>query len=216
MTIIRYLAAILTLVGLSMPVAAQVVPNPSMGDIEALRENAPVISATGSEPVSMDPAVMDRILLLLSGYEYFPTADDLLAETPTPEVYLLSLAYGSGDETLSIHRHRAIGAVAYFPSDLTRAHLQYMLDSPATPDMTRHHVITALARGFGDQAIPTIERFLLSGDLQLRLTAIAALGSVGSEAAGRALESSLPQQTHDLVRERIQQELLVAPPVDLR
>ena len=215
MTRFHYLIVILALMGLVAPVTAQVVPNAPAGDLQALHDEAPLFSADGSE-LSLDPTVSEQVLFLLSGYEYFPTAGDLLALASTPEVYLLSLAYDPGTSTLAIHRHRAVGALAYFPSELTRSHLLYMLHSPATPEMTRHHVLNALARGFGDQALPAIEPFLASNDLQLQLTAVAAIGSIESEAAGFALENALPRQSHELVRERIQEQLLKTPPSDLR
>ena len=215
MTSFKYLMVIVALVGLIPTATAQVVPNTPAGDLQTLHDGAPLLSDDGDE-ASLDPTVSERVQYLLSGYEYFPTADDLLAVTSTPDVYLLSLAYGTGTHTLSIHRHRAIGALAYFPSELTRNHLLYMLHSPATPEMTRHHVINALASSFGDAALPIIEPFLSNDDLQLQLTAVAAIGSIESEAAGLVLENTLPQQTHELVRERIQEQLLKTPPTDLR
>ena len=215
MTRIINLFVILVLAGLVSTATAQVMPYQPAGDLRALHDNAPVLTNDGSA-VTLDPSVSERVVYLLSGYEYFPTADDLLAVTTTPEQYLLSLAYDAESDTLSIHRHRAIGALTYFPSELTRSHLLYMLHSPATPEMTRHHVINALARSFGDAALPIIEPFLSHDDLQLQLTAIAAIGSIESEAAGLVLENTLPQQSHGLVRERIQEQLLKTPTTDLR
>jgi HEAT repeat protein len=169
----------------------------------------------GAAPAGFDPAldseVLDRIVLLLSGYEYFPTAADLGEVTADPVPYLLVIVYDTSERWLPTHHHRAIGALGYFPTETVRAHLDYLLGSDETPDLMRHHVMNALSNGFGDDALDDLEAFLYNDDLQLRLTAVAAIGAIGTELSVDVLSRALPIETSDLVRERIQTSLTSRP-----
>lgn len=178
----------------------------------SLTEGAPW-SRDGHES-SLDAEKLETFRTLLSGYEYYPSQADLLAVDADPVPYLLALTYA--EDELTIHRHRALGALAYFPGDNTRAHLLYLLQSEATPEMTRHHVMGALARGFGDTALSALEPYLGSDDLQLRLTAVSSIASISSEESAAVLTRALPNQERELVRERIQEALTTGSSTQLQ
>lgn len=189
--------------------AQEVAPTPQLdANLVELGASAPSL-VQGDGVTALDAEAMSRITTLLSGYEYFPSADDLTGQAADPVPYLLAVVYDARTETLPIHRHRAIGALAYFPTDQTRSHLDHLLSSPATPELTRHHVINALANGFGDGAISEISPFLDHTDVQLRLTAVAALGAIGTSQSSQALLDELGTESHPLVRERIHDALSV-------
>lgn len=166
---------------------------------------------SSAEISALEADILDRIVMLLSGYEYFPTAEDLTAVTADPVPYLLAIAYDTEGRWLPTHHHRAVGALAYFPTAQCRSHLLYLLDSELTPELMRHHVINALANGFGDSALPELEPFLQSDDLQLRLSAVAAIGSIESSRSVEALQRALTVEDNALVRERIERSLVSEP-----
>jgi len=175
------------------------------GDIASLSTDAPPFRAPAADPGVDVDQIRERVRLLLSGYEYFPTADDLREVVADPTLYLLELVYG--DDTMVVHRHRAIAALGLFPSDESRAHLDYLLASPATPELTRHHVMNALSTGYGEAALPALAPYLSVADLQLQLTAISAIGAIGTETSVTLLQDSLRIEADELVRERIQAQL---------
>ncbi|MBN1944745.1 MAG: HEAT repeat domain-containing protein [Bradymonadales bacterium] len=168
---------------------------------QPLPEVAPPVASIDD----LDPNVLDRITTLLSGYHYFPTADDLLQVTDDPARYLLAIVYNSPDLWPPSQQHRAMDALAYFPSELTHAHMTYLLQSGQTPELLRHHVLTTLARGFGQQALDEIQPFLTSADVQLRLTAVSALSIIPEARSTEILRTALGLEESQLVRERIEE-----------
>ncbi len=191
----------LVLICLSVPATAQQLNGQS--GAEDLMLGAPWTTDDGQ--ASLDGEKLDTFRTLLSGYEYYPSRDDLLRVDANPVPYLLALTYS--EDELTIHRHRALGGLAYFPNESIRSHLLYLLSSDATHEMTRHHVMGALATGFGDSALSVLEPYLTSEDLQLRLTAVSSIASISSEASISVLTRALPNQERELVRERIQEAL---------
>lgn len=182
------------------------------GDLVELRAGSPLVQTVAAQP--LDAEVLEHITLLLSGYEYFPTAADLQAVTPDPVPYLVELS--SRDEGLPVHRHRAVAALAYFPGESVQQYLDYLLTSPHTPELMRHHVMNALVTGFGEASLPVIEPFLANADVQLRLTAVNAVATIATPAAATVLEHCLSLEQSELVRERIQAELTTLQTPTLR
>ena len=201
--------AFLILTILSMPLAAtaqQVTPDmdsPGVVTGTDWAAGAPI----GWNEHTLEQETLDQIILLLSGYEYFPTAEDLIAVTTNPVPYLLVITYDTDNRWLPTHTHRAIGALAYFPNTTTQAQLTYLLTSSGTPELARHHAMNALATGFGEAALGPLEAFLYNDDLQLRLTAVSAISSIASEQSAQILHTVLPIESNHIVRERIQAAL---------
>jgi hypothetical protein len=160
---------------------------------------------------ALDAEVLGRIVTLLSGYEYFPTAEDLTAVTPDPVPYLLAMVYDTGGRWLPTHHHRAVAALAYYPTPSVWAQLTYLLEAPGTPELMRHHVINALANGFGEAALGRLEPVLYDEDLQLRLTAVSAIGEIRTSRSARALETALSAEPNRLVQERSERALVSGP-----
>ena len=65
--------------------------------------------------------------------------------------------------------------------------------------------------GFGDSALTELEPFLHSDDLQLRLTAVAAIGAVESSRSIESLQQALTLRDNTLVQ-RAHRALLVSEP----
>lgn len=170
---------------------------------------APTVPTVPEEPTPVEaPAVPDAdeiatATLLLSGYHGIPSAEEFEAALDDPRAVLSVIATDPGASP--IHRDRAIGALAYWPNDALRVFYEELLAAPDTPEMVRHRVIGHLAVAFGDAAIETIAPYLDDTDVQFRMTAVHALGQIGTPAAFQRLEQAAIDEPSPIVLERIQQ-----------
>lgn len=174
---------------LHLPIAAQV---------------APVTPTVPNTPVTVDAIeqdVLDHAILLLSGYHGIPTAEELAQAFDDPRAVMLHIA--QSDDVSPIHRDRAIGALAYWPSPEVRTLYTQLLAEPNTPEMVRHRVIGHVAVAFGDDALEIVTPYLESDDLQFRLTAVHALGQIGTPAAMQRLETAASVEPSDIVLRQI-------------
>lgn len=184
------------LLALHLPIAAQVAP--ATPEIEA---TAPVTVPAVEVDVAVDD--VERALLLLSGYHGIPTAEEFEAALTDPKATMFAIL--QDPDVSSIHRDRAIGALQYWPGEDVRAFYESMLASPETPEMVRHRVIGHAAVAFGDDAIELITPYLDVDDVQFRLTAVHALGQIGTPAAMQRLDAAAQLEASDVVLRQIQQ-----------
>ena len=105
--------------------------------------------------------------------------------------------------TDAIHRDRALAALAYWDDDGVQALFVNLLNAPDTSEMNRHRLIGFLARTFGDRALPYIEGYLASSDLQFRLTAVDAISVIHSPAAIDRLKQAMTIETDSFVQQRL-------------
>ncbi len=150
-----------------------------------------------------------RITFLLSGYEFFPTRDDLdKAGDPSAVAAVLQDIVRDQDAT-AMHRLRAVDAlgfydlpqVAGFLRKLTRgAKAAEVSASARHSSLMQHHAITALARSQRDESVTDLEPFLAGSDLQLKLTAIVALGKHGKDNGRQRLRTLIESDEHRLVQ----------------
>jgi HEAT repeat protein len=151
---------------------------------------------------TLDAAQVRKVEVLLSGYHEIPQLAQLTAASPRAEDIVAGLVRAA--DTSPFIRPRAISAlVAYWPNarslQLTRA----LIAQPTTGEITRHQLLMALP-AFGQQAIPDLVPFLADKDVQLRLTAVEALGRLSQhDAAIAALHKALDAERDPIVRERI-------------
>jgi hypothetical protein len=199
---------------LSTTLSAQEVQPDQGFQINPLVLESPVEGRLDLEEINT--AILQQFVLIFSGYEYFPTAEDIGRLTPEPVGYLLTIIYSNAPEILPVHQHRAITALGYFPTDVSRNHLLYLLESAETPNLMRHHSITALATGFGDDALGYLEQSLSDTDVQIRLTAISAIGRIDTEASRQQLLEAYATEPHELVKGRLQEQLIDTQGVELR
>ncbi len=132
----------------------------------------------------------ERLLFLLSGYEFFPSRDDL-GPSSDADLSAALLAIASDAKLRPSLRARAVQALGYFDDDatvdaLTRwanvelRRVKPKLRPPA--DAMRHRAIAALARSRGVHALPALATLFSHDDLQVRLSALRAAGSIGAPA----------------------------------
>ena len=190
------IAHLLSLSLLAVPVHAQV---------ESVTPDPLDPPAAEVEDVVTEPH--ETALLLLSAYHGIPTREQF--ESAIPDAADVLFAIATDPEVSSIHRDRAIGAMAYWPSERVEALYVDLLASEDVGEMVKHRVIGHLSVAFGDDALPLIEPYLSSSDLQFRLTAVSALEGLGTPAALQALEFAARAEIDDLVLERIETALEV-------
>ncbi|MDX9719475.1 MAG: HEAT repeat domain-containing protein [Myxococcota bacterium] len=159
--------------------------------------------ANGAQANEMDPKA--KIKLLLSAHCSFPTRDELLAVTDDVASILIEL-YEDPASIPSL-RTRAIDALGWFQEDATANFFEQVLTRPETPERELHHAISAYNKAFGDLAVPTTVVFLNHSDVQLRLTAVDALGKNGGKAAQAVLLERQAREVDPVVSEKLQRAI---------
>ena len=145
-----------------------------------------------------DAQVRERVELLLSGYEYFPTREDLdgvaVAERMAPLLRALSQ-----DTTLSpMLCNRAVNALAYYQDEDTIAHLRALAMTDTSKverkrqraaRAMRHQAIMSYAKAAGEVALGDMEVLMADSDTQIQLSAISATGKHLGEQGKEALRA---------------------------
>jgi hypothetical protein len=166
-------------------------PGPAVVDVEV---ETPTVGVETSD--------LDAAILLLSGYHGIPDAEAFETALSDPTETLFALAT---DDSLSpIHRDRALGALAYWPSEQVQALYISLIEGADTPEMVRHRVIGHFAYSFGEVALPYVAPYLTDDDVQFRLTAIDAISHVDTPAAQSLLAEAAQSETHHIVLQRLE------------
>jgi len=153
--------------------------------------------------LAADDATKQQVLGLLSGYEETASPDSLKALDGDVPGTLRAIA---SDATLtSTQRARAIHALGWFPEDDTRAFL--VTQARGSNPMFARKAIYALANGWGDQALDELTFALANHDVQTRMAAANALGTLGTPSAKLALEARLAHETDPTVRTTIETQM---------
>lgn len=185
------LAALLLVASSASPAAAQSSPTTppalrSVGDLPSRVDDAPSPRAQPDHERRRE-----RLLFLLSGYEHFPTRDELGPTTDDATLSAELRAIAADTSLRPSLRARAVWALGYFDDDETFAALERlaevdlarvkpMLRAPA--DAMRHRAIAAMARARGARALPALVALFDHADLQVRVSALRAAGSTGAPA----------------------------------
>lgn len=143
------------------------------------------------------------VTMLLMAYDTFPSADDFKRVTDDPRAELLAI-YNDPD-TKRIVKLQAIDALALFPNKDVRALYQRILAMPFDGDAPNevHRAINGLMQAFGKDAISDVAPMLDHSDVQLRLTAVHALGLRGEQEGVALMRIRMDKETHPVVREEI-------------
>lgn len=168
-------------------------------------------------PESAETAqVRERVQFLLSGYEYFPTRKDLdeVASAPILTTVLKSMV--SDSKLAPPTRFRAVDALGlYNEPDVAKFLLGYVAPpakdaDPAdihTLELMRHRVIIAYAKSQGALSNEALIPLLEDSDLQIRLTAISALGKHGGLEAVKHLRALKDRDTHHAVQRELNKHI---------
>lgn len=148
-----------------------------------------------------------KVELLLSAYEGFPTAKSFLDVSPDPAAVLRDIA--TDPDSKEHIRHGALSAMGLFPDEKTWELYLVEVDRTAMNPAPRslHHVLQGLALGFGPRAVPTLLKALGHADAQVRMTAAFALGTVGTDDARGAILEQAQRESDPVVAKYLRQQV---------
>lgn len=146
----------------------------------------------------------DAVLDLLNAYESVPSRADLVAIGDDVDAELMAIADDGSVPTS--RRGRAVTALQHVPNPQVRAWLERRLERDDS-SLLRRKAAWALAKGFGEGAIPALGRALDDADAQLRIAAAQALGSLDSASARATLKGRLAQETEPAVTAAIRKSM---------
>ncbi len=138
-------------------------------------------------------AIRQQLVFALSAYHGGPTQAQLAALGSPEQVASVLRDIARDAAARPSMRQRAVGSLGHFADAHTVDFLERVVDSPSTLEVRRsrdarmlhRRAVSSFARIRGEQAVDKLAAFAARGDLQLRLTAVAALGRFGGK-AGRA------------------------------
>ncbi len=144
------------------------------------RKPAPKVAEVAKVQRPITPEAVDKVKLLLSGYDYFPTREDL--ERATPRAYEVLFQIASDEAALPSARTRALDALGLFDAKAEVAvFLETSLAEARFEGIYLRHAVTSSMKAFGPSALPWVTPYLNHQDLQLRLSAIHAVGHFGGD-----------------------------------
>lgn len=144
-----------------------------------------------------------EILLRLNHLHETPSMAELETLSPTAR----QIVEHTARKTHGIGQIRAIHVLASTRDRDAFTTLSSLLSDSSTPEMTRHELIRALIRHFGDSALPLASTWLRDEDLQRRLTIIEALGELDSETSLTLLEGRLVHANSRVERDALQRAM---------
>lgn len=153
-------------------------------------------------PARADEALHARVVDLVSGLESSPSAADWTALGAGAEAELVAIAADSG--MLPTQRGNALLALGNFPTERARGLLVGTLSDASANVLLRRKACSALAQGWGADAVPALAVALGDADVQLRQSAASALAKVSDPAAAEALRARLAVETNASVKQVIE------------
>ena len=144
----------------------------------------------------------DAVLELLNAFEDSPSAAELQALGDGVDAELMEIA--ADDSVPRTRRGRAVTALQHFPSDPVQVFLEERLAGDDA--LLRRKAVWSLAV-WGPAAVPKIAAALEDKDVQLRIAAAGALGSIEDTEAKRALEQRLEKEKEKAVLDVIRKSL---------
>ena len=134
-------------------------------------------SATTTVAQQVDDKNTDSIVLLLSGFEYFPTRTEL--EAVTPEAASILVAISQDKSNKPSLRLRAIDALGLFNNPVAAQHFEASLAQGKMEEVYLRHSITASLKAFGQTALPWVHPYIDHNDPNIRLDAAHAITRFG-------------------------------------
>jgi hypothetical protein len=144
----------------------------------------------------------DKVVMMLSGYEFFPTRSQLEAAAPNAPELLAAL---SRDETqLPSLRIRAIDALGLFDDHPVAArHFEGVLAAGGLDESCLRHSLTSSLKAFGPRALPWVQPYLSHTDSQIRLDAAYATSRFGGPDGVEMLRFRKSLESDPFVRDQL-------------
>src|SRR5687767_12731606 len=140
----------------------------------------------------------DAVMDLLNAIDSPPREADWKALGDGVDAELMEIAVDTSVPTT--RRGAAVTALQYYPTDTVRAFLEGRLAS--TDALVRRKAVYSLA-AFGPSSVPKIAGALSDADVQLRIAAANALGTIADESAKAALRARQPIEGEKAVQDAI-------------
>jgi hypothetical protein len=160
-------------------------------------------TAPGADP-AVPPIVdvmstrIDTARLLLSPFHGISSAADFEAQLGDARPVLWAIVRDTQQPVFI--QDRALLALAYWPTQELHDFLVTLLPASAPEnEMRRHMAIELLARAWGEAELPTLLPLLQDNNVQIRLSVVHALDSLGTTAATDALRAARAAETHRVV-----------------
>jgi hypothetical protein len=191
--------------GAPTPGAGTVTPSPD----PAGQPTAAPTPKTDTQDKPDTQSLRERVEFALSGYEYFPTRDDLDKIGDPADVAAVLQDIVRDADASAMHRLRAVDALGFYDLPQVADFLRSLTQGAKAADieasarhgvLMQHHAITALARSQRGKSVGDLEQFLTGSDLQLKLTAIVALGKHGREDGRERLRTLVASDDDRLVQ----------------
>lgn len=155
-----------------------------------------------------DAKVRERVEFLLSGYEYFPTREDLDGVAVAGQMAPILRALSVDTTSSPMLCNRAVNALAYYQDDETIAHLRALaLTDTSKLDRKllraarskRYQAIVSYARAAGTQSLGDMEVLMQDDDVQIQLSAISAVGKHLGEQGKQVLEARMASESDPVI-----------------
>lgn len=173
-------------------------------------QTPPQMSPVDGPETPEQPSIEERLTFLLSGYEYFPTREDLDAVAAAEVVSAQLRAFVTNTDLRPTHRIRSVDALGYYDDDATIELLMDLARSEPkdgasrrelrTSNLLKHHAITAIARSKEHESTEVLTPLLEHADVQIVLTTVHALGKHGGDSGRAALRKLRDETTKGLIR----------------
>lgn len=161
---------------------------------------------TTASEAPAEPTAEQRIRVLLNGYDYFPTREDL--DAVTDDVPTVLVAIYNDPDAKPTTRGRVIDAMGYYDGETADEFLRYVLDNRAAlPSIHVHKALTAHAKAFGDRSLELLRPYLEVDDMQLRITASVAIAKRTGIEGRKILKKRLEVEPEATVRKQIERSL---------
>ncbi len=150
-------------------------------------------------PFGMSSETKD-VQLLLRGYHGVPERAEFEAASPKARDILKSFA---NDPLGGLFRERAIIALGHWPDAETLWLYRRSLKDPTLSEEARHLILLHGAETFGEPIMNDVLPFLQDDDVATRITAVAALSKIGTDAAFAQIDAHAKAETDASVLEAI-------------
>jgi HEAT repeat protein len=160
-----------------------------------------VVAALLAGPAWAGPK-RDAVMDLLNAFEHTAGEAELRALGDGVDAELMEIADDAA--VPATRRGRAVSALQFYPTDTVRGFLERHLK--ASDALVRRKAAYSLA-AFGSAAVPSLTAALSDADVQLRIAAASALGTIGSDPAKQALRGRLASEGEGAVKDAITRAL---------
>lgn len=151
--------------------------------------------------VPIDAAEREAVSFLLRAIHELPAADAFVEAAERPVEVLWAIALDDAEPAFV--RDRAVLALGYWPDERLWAFL-YARATSGVDEMSTHNAIAELARVWPERSLSVVTPLLASSELQVRLSAVDALGRHPAPEAAQSLREALSVEANPVVRDAIE------------